>query len=371
VTAAASSTGELAAQGYRPFTLVAELTHRCPLACPYCSNPLALAEREHELATDDWLRVFAEAEGLGVVQLHLTGGEPLVRPDLEVLVAEARKLGLFTNLVTSAVPLTRARLEALCEAGLDHVQVSVQDVDPATADAVAKTAASEQKLQVARWVKGLGLPLTLNVVLHRANIARTQDFIALAEELEADRLELANTQYLGWALLNRDALLPTAGEIEHAARIAAAARARLTGRMEVLFVLPDYFSGAPRACTDGWGRRFVVVSPSGDVLPCHAASALPGLTFENVRARSLEWIWRASPSFNAFRGDAWMREPCRTCPRKAIDFGGCRCQAYQLTGDAAATDPACSLSPDHGKVVTARAGARGEIRYLHRGRATR
>jgi len=341
----------------RPYTLVAELTYKCPLRCVYCSNPLDYGRHADELDTGTWLRVFQEAEDLGVVQLNLTGGEPLIRNDLEPLIEEAHRLDLYTNLITGGIPLTVERLTRFRALGLDNVQLSIQDVGAGASDRIAGLRSFDRKLEVARWVKNLGFPLTINVVLHRDNLDRVADVIALAEDLSADRLELANAQYVGWALQNRAALLPTREQLERARAIAAAARARLRGTMEILFVTPDYYSEFPKACMDGWGRRFVVVSPDGLVLPCHAAHTLPGLEFESVRQRALGDIWRDSPGFNAFRGEAWMPEPCRSCDRRAIDFGGCRCQAFHLTGKAAATDPACRLSPDHGLIEAARAQA--------------
>jgi pyrroloquinoline quinone biosynthesis protein E len=346
-----------ATEAHRPYTLVAELTYRCPLRCPYCSNPLDYARHDDELDTATWCRVLGEAEELGVVQLNLTGGEPLVRDDLERLVERARGLDLYTNLITSGIPLTRERLTGLRDLGLDNVQVSIQDVTAAGSDRIAGLRSFERKLEVARWVKGLGMPLTMNTVLHRDNLDHVAEVIALAESLGADRLELANTQYLGWALLNRRALLPTREQLERARAVAHAARERLRGTMEVLFVFPDYYAEFPKSCMDGWGRRFLVLSPDGRVLPCHLAHTLPGLVFENVKARPLAAIWHDSDAFNAFRGEAWMPEPCRSCDRRAIDFGGCRCQAYHLTGNAAATDPACSLAPDHHLIEAARAAA--------------
>jgi pyrroloquinoline quinone biosynthesis protein E len=341
----------------RPYTLIAELTYRCPLRCVYCSNPLELAKHRQEIDTGTWLRVFAEAEELGVVQVSLTGGEPCVRDDLEEIVAGARRLDLYTNLATSGVPLPRERLERLKSAGLDNVQVSIQDVSAEESDTIAGLASFERKLEVARWVKEIGFPLTLNVVLHRGNLPRIAEVIALAERLGADRLELANAQYVGWALANRAALLPTKEQLQSARRIAATARERLKGRMEVLFVTPDYYAQFPKACMDGWGRRFVLVSPDGLALPCHAAHTIPGISFDNVKERSLGEIWNSSDGFRRFRGEEWMAEPCRSCERRAVDFGGCRCQAFLLTGNAAATDPACSLSPDHGLIESARAEA--------------
>ena len=341
----------------RPYTLVAELTYACPLHCVYCSNPVDFARHRDVLDTATWRRVLREAERLGVVQVNFTGGEPLLRPDLEALVEEARALDLYTNLITSGLPLERARLERLRRLGLDNVQVSIQDARPEESDRIAGREAFHRKLEVARWVKELGFPLTVNTVLHRENLDRAGEVIALAEELHADRLELANTQYLGWALLNRQTLLPTPAQIESARSVAVAARRRLEGRMEVVFVVPDYYVEFPPACMDGWGRRFMVVSPDGLLLPCLLAHTLPGLSFGNVRDQSVDELWTSSPGLAAFRGESWMPEPCRSCARRSIDFGGCRCQAFHLTGNAGATDPACSLSPDHALVEAARADA--------------
>ena len=324
-----------------------------------------------ELSTDDWLRVFGEAERLGVVQLHLTGGEPLARKDLAVLVAGARTLDLFTNLITSGVPLKRERLAELQAAGLDAVQLSIQGVDRESSDRLAGFACFDEKMAVAAWVRELELPLTLNIVLHRENLDRVEEAITLGERLGAHRLELANTQYLGWAYANRAALMPSRAQLDRGREVAARARKRLEGKMDVLYVMPDYYSDRPRACMDGWARRFVHMTPSGKVLPCHAAESLPGLTFESARDKSLGDIWESSPAMLAFRGDAWMKEPCRSCPSKSTDFGGCRCQAFLLTGDAAAADPACSLSPHHSVVEAARVSVSGHVtppRFLYRGR---
>ena len=363
----------------RPYTLIAEITHRCPLACPYCSNPMELAAQGAELDTATWERVLGEAEDLGVVQVHFTGGEPLARKDLEALVTRARALDLYTNLVTSGVPLTRERLARLRDAGLDHVQVSVQSARADRAERIAgyaprATRLVDQKLEVMRWVKELDLPLTINVVLHKDNLDEVDELVALAESIGAERLELANTQYVAWALANRDALLPSRAQIDRAAEVAAGHRERLAGVVDVLFVKPDYFGTTPRACMDGWARRFVHMAPDGRVLPCHAATSLPGLAFESARDTSLGEIWRTSAALQAFRGEAWMQEPCRSCERRAVDFGGCRCQAYALTGDLAATDPACHLSPQHDLVRRAREAAAAPPvddaarRYLYRGR---
>ncbi len=334
----------------RPLGLLAELTYACPLHCAYCSNPLKLADYGDELTTLEWQRVLAEARELGVLQLHLSGGEPLQRRDIVEIVRSANELGLYTNLATSALGLSRQRAEQLRAAGLDHVQISIQADETELSDRVAGTPSFQRKIVAARLVKELGWPLTVNVVLHRQNIDRVAGILTLAEELEADRLELANTQYYGWALLNRDALLPSRAQLERAEAVVRAARERLTGRMEVIYVIPDYYSAYPKPCMGGWGKRQLTVAPNGDVLPCPAAQDLP-LPRASVRQDSLTWIWERSPLFQRFRGTDWMPDPCRSCDRREIDFGGCRCQAFQLTGDAARTDPVCHLSPDHGIVT--------------------
>lgn len=341
----------------RPYTLVAELTYRCPLACGYCSNPLDLARHSAELDTLAWTRVFADAAALGVLQANLTGGEPLVRADLTALVAAAHAQNLYVNLITSGIPADRARLAELAAAGLDSIQLSVQDVDAHGAAWIAGRDDLDAKLEVAAAVRALDLPLTLNVVIHRGNIARVGEFVALAERIGAGRLELANTQYLGWALANRDALLPARAEIDRARDVAAAAAERLRGKIEILFVRPDYYADRPRACMDGWARRYIVITPDGLVLPCHQATSIAGLDFETVRDRPLADIWNDSPALRRFRGEDWMPAPCRTCDERHADFGGCRCQAFALAGDAAATDPACALSPRHQLVRDARARA--------------
>jgi pyrroloquinoline quinone biosynthesis protein E len=341
----------------RPYTLVAELTYRCPLQCVYCSNPLDLGQHRKEIDAATWIRVIGEAEELGVVQLNLTGGEPLVRADLEAIAAAGRQHEMYTNLITSGVPLTKDRLAALKEAGVDSVQLSLQDTTPELSKRVAGVDRFAAKLDTARWIAELELPLTINVVLHRDNLDRVADFVGWAERLGAGRLELANTQYLGWALANRDRLLPSRAQLDRARAVADEARARLRGKMEVLFVLPDYYSDLPKACMDGWARRFLVIAPDGLVLPCHQAHTLPGLAFPNVRDTSLAFAWRESDAFRRFRGEDWMPEPCKSCDRRAKDFGGCRCQAFHLTGDAARTDPACHLSPDHRLIEQARTAA--------------
>ncbi|MEU6644901.1 pyrroloquinoline quinone biosynthesis protein PqqE [Saccharomonospora sp. NPDC046836] len=342
----------------KPFGLLAELTYSCPLACTYCSNPLNLAGYTDELTTAEWQRVLAEAQALGVLQLHLSGGEPLLRRDLVTLVATASELGLYTNLITSAIGFSQRRAEQLKAAGLDHVQISIQADEPAASDRIAGIASFHRKVEAARLVKKLGWPLTVNVVLHKQNIDRIADILRLAEELAADRLELANTQYYGWALRNRGALLPSRDQLDRAEEVVRAARARLAGTMDVVYVLPDYYSRYPKPCMGGWGAQQLTIAPNGDVLPCPAAHALP-LPRASVRTESLAWIWAESPLFQRFRGTDWMPQPCRGCPRREIDFGGCRCQAFYLTGDAARTDPVCHLSPDHG-IVTAAVRAANE-----------
>ena len=334
----------------RPFGLLAELTYSCPLACAYCSNPVNLADYSDELSTREWLRVLTEARDLGVLQAHLSGGEPLLRRDLVEIVAGATELGLYTNLITSALGLSRRRAEQLKAAGLDHVQISIQADEAAASDRIAGTPSFQRKIEAARMVKELDWPFTLNVVLHRQNIDRIEPILAWAEELAADRVELANTQYYGWAWRNRNALLPSREQLEQAETVVRAARERLKGHMEVIYVIPDYYSQYPKPCMGGWAKRQLTVTPNGDALPCPAAHALP-LPRANVREDSLEQIWTRAPVFERFRGTDWMPAPCRSCDRREIDFGGCRCQAFQLTGDAARTDPVCHLSPDH-EIVT-------------------
>ncbi|MCW0214784.1 MAG: pyrroloquinoline quinone biosynthesis protein PqqE [Pseudonocardia sp.] len=332
-----------------PFGLLAELTYRCPLACAYCSNPLNMEDYTDELGTDEWRRVLVEARDLGVLQCHLSGGEPLLRRDLEEIVAGAHEAGMYTNLVTSALGLSRRRADRLRAAGLDHVQVSIQADEPAVSDTIAGTPSFHRKIEAMGVVKELGWPLTLNVVLHRQNIDHVADLLALAEEVGADRVELANTQYYGWALRNRAALLPSRAQLAAAETVVRAARERLRDRMDVVYVIPDYYSRYPKPCMGGWASRQLTVTPNGDVLPCPAAQSLP-LPRAGVREHPLSWIWAESPVMTAFRGTDWMPDPCRSCERRELDFGGCRCQAFQLTGDAARTDPVCHLSPDHAVV---------------------
>jgi len=346
-----------AAEPMPPWSLLLEVSHRCPLRCPYCSNPVDLVRRSGELPTGDWLRLLEEAAELGVHHVHFSGGEPLVRDDLERMVARAAALGLYSNLITAGTLLSPARLAALCEAGLDHVQISVQDAMAAGADRIAGLqGAFAAKMDAARRVRAAGLPLTLNAVVHRGNIEHVADLIALAEDLDAARVEIAHVQYYGWALRNLAALMPTEAQVHAAARTVEQARLRLHGRLTIDAVVPDYYASRPKACLGGWGRHGMMVTPAGRVLPCHAAETIPGLDFPFVRDASLREIWHHAPAFRRFRGTAWMEEPCRSCPRREVDFGGCRCQAMAVTGRAEATDPACSLSPEHDR-LRARAAA--------------
>lgn len=332
-----------------PLAVLLELTHRCPLQCPYCSNPVDLDRGGDELTTDEWKRVLDELAALGVLQIHFSGGEPTARRDLIELTRHADQLGLYTNLITSAVLLTRDKLKALADAGLCHVQISFQGNEPLMADRVAGLAQSHaKKLEAARWTRELDLPLTVNAVMHRQNLHQLPDIIAMAVTLDADRLEVANVQYYGWALKNRAALMPTLEQIEEATRIVENARAQLKGTLAIDYVVPDYYALRPKKCMGGWGRQFFNISPAGKVLPCHAAESLTGLAFESVRGnRSIAQIWNESEAFNRYRGTDWMPEPCRSCDFREEDFGGCRCQAFALTGDAGNTDPACALSPHH------------------------
>jgi pyrroloquinoline quinone biosynthesis protein E len=335
---------------HRPYLLLAELTYRCPLHCPYCSNPSSPASGT-ELSTVEWRRVIEQAAQMGVLHIGFSGGEPLQRKDLTELVSAARSVGLYSNLITSALGLDRPRAKQLKQAGLDNVQISFQSDMTSLGDQIAGATAHHKKLEAAQIVRDLGFPLTINVVLHRCNIDRLERLIALAEELGAERLELANAQYYGWAFQNRGLLLPTRAQIARGTEIAAAAKQRLSGKMEILFVAPDYYSDRPKPCMNGWGRQFLTVNPVGNVLPCPTASEIKGLRFDNVRTRSLSWIWAESEAFNRFRGTDWMPEPCRTCDFRELDFGGCRCQAALITGAAEMTDPACSLSPHREKLA--------------------
>jgi PqqA peptide cyclase len=349
-----------------PLGLLAELTHRCPLGCPYCSNPLKLDPRADELDAATWAQVFREASALGVLQVHLSGGEPAARRDLVEITAAARAAGLYANLITSAVGLTEKTLDALADAGLDHVQISIQDSIEASADRIAGyEGALARKRALAAQVVRLKLPLTVNAVIHRANIARIGDLVELALALGAGRVEIAHVQYYGWALENRAALMPTAEQVKRAVGAVEGLRERHRGRIVIDAVVPDYYAKYPKPCVGGWGRRSLNVTPAGRVLPCHAAETIPGLEFWSVRDHSLADIWASSPAFRAFRGTEWMQEPCASCPRRHEDFGGCHCQAFALTGDARATDPVCHLSPKHA-IVEELAGVRKDAEYVYR-----
>jgi pyrroloquinoline quinone biosynthesis protein E len=342
----------------RPFTLVSELSYQCPLHCPYCSNPLDIGGERYrqELETEDWIRVFQEARRLGVLQLALTGGEPMLRRDLVELCAGAHEAGLYSSLITAGTLFTPERAEALRSAGLDHVQISIQSPDPEDNDRIAGNRSFEKKVAAARLAKELGFPLTINCVLHRQNLDRIEEVLDLALDLGAQRLELANTQYYGWAVANQDALLPTRDQLVRAEEAVDRFRERVGPEVDVLWVLPDLYEDLPKPCMGGWGRTTIVIAPNGDVLPCQAASTIPGLEVANVRRHPLEWIWTESDAFARFRGTDWMQEPCRSCPlgRQEVDWGGCRCQALRLAGDAAATDPVCRFSAHHDRVVATR-----------------
>ncbi len=352
----------------RPYGLLAELTHRCPLHCPYCSNPLELAARAEEMPAEDWMRVLREAAQLGVVQVGFSGGEPLLYRELPRLIETARAEGLYSNLITSGAGLGPERARELRDAGLDAVQISFQADEGLLGDGIAGASAHERKLAAARDVVAAGFPLGVNVVLHRRNIDRLPAIIAMVESLGAMRLELANAQFYGWAFRNRAALLPTHAQALQAEKTARAAAERLSGRLQIVYVLPDYYERRPKPCLHGWGARSLTVNPRGDVLPCQAANSIPDLKFDNAKSQSLAWIWRESPAFNRFRGTEWMPEPCHSCPERERDFGGCRCQAALLAGDAARTDPVCEFSPDRPAVDALLAGAGVEMpAWIYRG----
>ncbi|MSR13476.1 MAG: pyrroloquinoline quinone biosynthesis protein PqqE [Gammaproteobacteria bacterium] len=335
----------------KPLWLLAELTYRCPLQCPYCSNPLDIAKYKEELDTEGWLRVLREARKMGAAQLGFSGGEPLVRQDLEILIAEGRKLGYYTNLITSGVGMDEARIAAFKEAGLDHIQISFQASNEELNNYLGGSDSFQHKYDMARLVKKYEYPMVLNIVIHRQNIDQIEDIIKMTIDLQADYVELASTQYYGWSKLNEAQLLPTREQLARAERIAHEYQERMKGRMRILYVVPDYYETRPKACMNGWGSIFLTISPDGSALPCHAARQLPGMTFPNVRTHSVDWIWNQSPTFNFYRGDNWMQEPCRSCPEKTKDFGGCRCQAYMLTGDATNADPVCDKSAYHAELV--------------------
>jgi pyrroloquinoline quinone biosynthesis protein E len=337
----------------KPLWLLAELTYRCPLQCPYCSNPVDFARHKNELTTDEWLRVLREARAMGAAQLGFSGGEPLVRQDLETLIAEGRRLGYYSNLITSGVGMDEARLGAFKEAGLDHVQISFQASDETLNNYLGGTASFQHKYEMARLVKKYDYPMVLNIVIHRQNIDHMEDIIKMTIDLEADYVELASTQYYGWSKLNEAQLLPTRDQLARAEAIAHEYQARMKGRMKIIYVVPDYYENRPKACMNGWGSIFLTIAPDGSALPCHAARQLPGLSFPNVRDHSVDWIWNESPAFNHFRGFEWMKEPCRSCPEKTKDFGGCRCQAFMLTGDPTNADPVCEKSAHHATLVAA------------------
>jgi len=341
-----------------PRWLLAELSYKCPLQCPYCSNPLDYAKYGDELSTEDWKRVLTQARKMGAVQLGFSGGEPLTRQDLPELVKHARELGYYSNLITSGYGLDEAKIVQLKQAGLDHIQVSIQASSQELNDHLAGTESYQHKQEVAKLVKKHGYPMVLCVVIHRENIHQMQQILEMAESLGADYLELANTQYYGWAHLNRDLLLPTKEQFDEAEKIAQAFKEKVNGRMKIYYVIPDFYEDRPKACMNGWGTTFLTIAPDGAALPCHSARELPGMECPNVKDYSIEQIWNESKAFNFFRGFDWMKEPCRSCDEKEKDYGGCRCQAYLMTGDMYNTDPVCSKSPDHAVIDEAIAAAR-------------
>lgn len=343
-----------------PLALISEITHRCPLHCVYCSNPMQLASTGSELSTGEWKNVFEQCGKLGMLHAHFTGGEPLARADLAELISSARGAGLYTNLITSGIGLNEQRLKALVDAGLDHIQISFQDSHEEAANWIAGARSHAHKIELSRAIRQHKVAFTVNLVVHRQNLDHLDEMIAFIEQLAPDRMEIAHTQYYGWALANRAALMPTPEQVEKAVAVVAEAEKRLAGRIRIDSVVPDYYAKFPKACMGGWGRKLMLINPSGKVLPCHAAEVLPEMSFENVREKSLQWIWQESASFRHFRGEDWMPEPCRSCERRVEDFGGCRCQAFLLTGDVSATDPACSLAPAHDAVVSAVRAASSE-----------
>lgn len=332
--------------------LVAEITHRCPLHCVYCSNPQQMSSRSEELPTQTWESVLEQAAEMGALQVDFTGGEPLARADLTELVAAARKSKLYVNLITSGIGLAEARLDELVRAGLDHIQLSFQDSREESANEISGAKSHALKLALAQQIRKRRVAFTMNVVVHRRNLDHLEEIIAMAEELGAGRLEVAHVQYYGWAFANREALLPTREQLDRSVELVEAARERLKGKMRIEFVVPDYYGKYPKACMGGWGRKLMLLNPAGEALPCHAAGVIPGMKFEKVTDRRLRWIWEESPAFCKFRGEDWMPEPCRSCDRRTQDFGGCRCQAFMLAGDATVTDPTCSLAPAHNLVTS-------------------
>ncbi len=328
-----------------PYAVLCELTHRCPLSCPYCSNPVQLEMKSNEVNTEIWKKALTEAVKLGILQAHFSGGEPTARKDLEVLINHASKEGLYTNLITSGVLVNEERLKKLYDSGLDHVQISIQDTDPKNSEKIAGFKGHNKKLEVCKLVRKVGLPLTINSVMHRQNLHNLKSMIELAVELDAERLEVAQVQYYGWALKNQTAFLPTRKQLDNATKVVEEARIKYKGILAIDYVVPDYYAKKPKSCMGGWGRQFLNITPAGKVLPCHAAESLTFLDFDNIKEKPLSWIWEHSQSFNRFRGTDWMPEPCRSCDRREIDWGGCRCQAFALTGNADAADPACEFSP--------------------------
>jgi len=330
----------------KPLWLLAELTYKCPLQCPYCSNPVEIAKYQNELSTEDWVRVMRQAREMGATQLGFSGGEPLVRRDLEELIAEARRLGYYTNLITSGVGMDEDRVKAFKEAGLDHIQISFQASNEELNNYIAGTKSFSHKYEMARLVKKYEYPMVLNIVLHRKNIDQIEDILKMCDDLDGDYVELASTQYYGWSRINIDQLLPTREQLDHAWKVAQEYKEKFKDRMKVIYVIPDYYETRPKACMNGWGSVFLTIAPDGTALPCHAAHQLP-IEFPNVRDWTIEGLWNDSEGFNVFRGFDWMKEPCRSCPEKTKDFGGCRCQAFMLTGDARNADPVCDKSPYH------------------------
>lgn len=337
-------------QNKPPLWLLAELTYRCPLQCPYCSNPVEIAKYKDELSTEDWIRVMRQARKMGAAQLGFSGGEPLARRDLEALIAEARSLGYYTNLITSGVGMDEKRVKTFKEAGLDHIQISFQASDEELNNYLGGTRSFQHKQEMARVVKEHEYPMVLNIVLHRKNVDQIRDILDMTVALKADYVELASTQYYGWSRVNIEQLLPTREQLARAEKTAREYQEKMRDKMKIIYVIPDYFENRPKACMNGWGSIFLTIAPDGSALPCHAAAQLPGLEFPNVRDHSVSQIWNDSDAFNRFRGFDWMKEPCRSCPEKEKDFGGCRCQAYMLTGDAANADPVCDKSPHHSQL---------------------
>ena len=328
-----------------PYAVLCELTHRCPLSCPYCSNPVELELKSREIDTKTWKKALSEASEIGILQAHFSGGEPTARKDLEELVKHASSIGLYTNLITSGVLINEERLKKLYDCGLDHVQVSFQDTDPENANKIAGYKGHNKKIETAKLIRKVGLPLTINAVMHRQNLHNLKSMINMAVELDAERIEVAQVQYYGWALKNQMAFLPTRQQLDEATKIVEDSRIKLKGILAIDYVVPDYYAKKPKSCMGGWGRQFLNITPAGKVLPCHAAESLKFLDFDNIKEKSLDWIWKNSEAFNRFRGTSWMPEPCRSCDRREIDWGGCRCQAFALTGNPDATDPTCEFSP--------------------------